>query len=456
MEDTVAIQDTTINQDTTPNSDRKPNPKRLGLVLRTWWDQESDNEDSDEEDEDDEMRQFKKVPEGHALVSFLDGSPLHFRKEETLVCVDRAMCHGDIVRLKDQPSTEQSGTVIRARMMVDLKHVITGEHLLNVDASLLQYMHDVEEPVCNGSLKNFERGVWLNGEFSRKNKTGIILQNKTEQLRVNWSLYHSLKTAADDQSMDPPDEIVDFSMVQVLPSHFEFASYQIGDRVVFRDPANYDRFPPFQWNVSLPGLDADCRRCMTIVGTRTFVDIEWQDGTVTNDVPSINTVPCLHLDDQDLWPTDYVVLKKEEEDGEKPKDERVGVVLSVQSKERLSKVRWFDDGMDKLEEPVEEYSLYEVTTHPDMQFRIGQKVVLSYTNEHDKPSDTDSWFGEVLGIEKDGMVHVKFCQTGKEGPFTPKRLVVVDQDEDGPYAGDDEEEEDSEWEDMDEGEEGWA
>ena len=37
-------------------------------------------------------------------------------------------------------------------MMVDLKHVITGEHLLDVDASLLQYMHDVEEVGEGSSL----------------------------------------------------------------------------------------------------------------------------------------------------------------------------------------------------------------------------------------------------------------------------------------------------------------
>ncbi|KAJ3044974.1 hypothetical protein HDV00_012393, partial [Rhizophlyctis rosea] len=36
-------------------------PSQIGLVIRTWWDQDEFEESDSDEDEDDELKEFKKV-----------------------------------------------------------------------------------------------------------------------------------------------------------------------------------------------------------------------------------------------------------------------------------------------------------------------------------------------------------------------------------------------------------
>ena len=48
------------------------------------------------------------------------------------------------------------------------------------------------------------------------------------------------------------------------------------------------------------------RPCATIVGTRTFVDVTWQDGSKTRRVPAKDLVPLLHLGEHDFWPDQFI------------------------------------------------------------------------------------------------------------------------------------------------------
>jgi hypothetical protein len=85
----------------------------------------------------------------------------------------------------------------------------------------------------------------------------------------------------------------------------------------------------------------------TIVRTRSFADVEWQDGTVTKDIPSVDLLPCIHLDDNEVWPSDYVTLKKEDQNT--VSNDLIGLVLSVNARERTAKVRWFDQSLEHLD-----------------------------------------------------------------------------------------------------------
>lgn len=127
-----------------------------------------------------------------------------------------------------------------------------------------------------------------------------------------------------------------------------------------------------------------------------MVTVLWQDLTVSTDVASIDLVPYLNMDDQDVWPTDYVLLKPGEvlmdEPGgvnfDRKKSDMLGIVQSANAKERTALVKWFSEERDDgLEQEAEECSLYEIMSHPDLKFRMGDTVVVSREREQNPSSD---------------------------------------------------------------------
>ncbi|KAF9974859.1 hypothetical protein BGZ65_008534, partial [Modicella reniformis] len=102
------------------------------------------------------------------------------------------------------------------------------------------------------------------------------------------------------------------------------------------------------------------------------------------------------MDDQDVWPSDYVLLKPGEvlmdQPGgvnfDKKKSDMLGIVQSVNAKERTTNVKWFSEERDQgLEQEAEEFSLYEIMSHPDLKFRMGDLVVISREREQSPSSD---------------------------------------------------------------------
>jgi len=124
--------------------------------------------------------------------------------------------------------------------------------------------------------------------------------------------------------------------------------------------------------------------------------VQWQDLSTSEDIVSTDLVPYLNMDDQDVWPTDYVLLKAGEvlmdEPGgvgfDRKKSDMLGIVQSVNAKERTTQVKWFSEERDQgLEAEAEEFSLYEIMSHPDLKFRMGDKVVVSREREQAPSSD---------------------------------------------------------------------
>lgn len=124
--------------------------------------------------------------------------------------------------------------------------------------------------------------------------------------------------------------------------------------------------------------------------------MQWQDLSITENEVSINLVPYLNMDDQDVWPSDYVLLKPGEvlmdQPGgfnfDKKKSDMLGIIQSVNAKERTTFVKWFSEERDQgLEHQAEEFSLYEIMSHPDLKFRMGDLVVISREREQSPSSD---------------------------------------------------------------------
>eukprot|EP01018_Ginkgo_biloba_P018614 Gb_29475 [translate_table: standard] len=116
-----------------------------------------------------------------------------------------------------------------------------------------------------------------------------------------------------------------------------------------------------------------------VVNTQTKVDVVWQDGTRASGVDSRTLIPVDNLGDHDFYPEQYVLEKGSEEDGVVSEARRVGVVKSVDSKQRTARVRWLkpvarpEDAREFDEEEV--VSVYELAEHPDYNYCIGDIVI---------------------------------------------------------------------------------
>ena len=61
-------------------------------------------------------------------------------------------------------------------------------------------------------------------------------------------------------------------------------------------------------NAAIPAL----RPAATVVGTRTYVDVLWQDGSTTRRIAARDLVPQLHLGEHDFWPGQFVTRRADD------------------------------------------------------------------------------------------------------------------------------------------------
>ena len=149
-----------------------------------------------------------------------------------------------------------------------------------------------------------------------------------------------------------------------------------------------------------------------VVGTRSAVDVWWQDGSVEEGVPAPDLLPVPILDDHDFWPNDLIQARPlvgaevEEEDeaggeiglqrGKKQRrtprpPHRAGVVATCDPAARTAVVRWFPvpgtspSGPASLSEAdadavaagweEETVPVYAIRPHADWAFAVGDVVV---------------------------------------------------------------------------------
>lgn len=121
-------------------------------------------------------------------------------------------------------------------------------------------------------------------------------------------------------------------------------------------------------------------KALLIVNTRTTVDVAWQDGTIQPGLHSTSLIPIDNPGDHEFVAEQYVVEKISDGDGEDNcQIRRVGVVKSVNAKERTACVRWLKPVV-RAEDPKEFdreeiVSVYELEGHPDYDYCYGDVVV---------------------------------------------------------------------------------
>ncbi|KAF9618492.1 hypothetical protein IFM89_001893 [Coptis chinensis] len=125
--------------------------------------------------------------------------------------------------------------------------------------------------------------------------------------------------------------------------------------------------------------DENFERALLIINTRTTVNVVWQDGKRQLGLVSTTLIPIENPGDQEFVAEQYVVEKSTEDDDDTRAVRRVGVVKSVNAKERTACVRWLKQ-VSRPEDPrefdkEEVVSVYELERHPDYDYCFGDVVV---------------------------------------------------------------------------------
>ncbi|GAB4853148.1 Probable ubiquitin-conjugating enzyme E2 23 [Ancistrocladus abbreviatus] len=120
-------------------------------------------------------------------------------------------------------------------------------------------------------------------------------------------------------------------------------------------------------------------KALLIVNTRTRVDVAWQDGTTEQGVNSTCLIPIQSPGHHDFVAEQYVVEKGADDTDNSSEIRRVGVVKSLNAKEKTACVRWLKP-VARPEDPrefdkEELVSVYELEGHPHYDYCYGDVVV---------------------------------------------------------------------------------
>lgn len=188
-----------------------------------------------------------------------------------------------------------------------------------------------------------------------------------------------------------------------------------------------------------------------VVSTRTTVDIIWQDGTRSCGVNSCLVIPKGHFGEHEFWPEQYVVERGSDGEGVETESRRVGVVQSVDSRQRTARVRWLKPRSFRgpIEwEGEEVVSVYELFEHSEYSYSLGDLVIRQNPDTYDesasgfkgvckKPGKSGvstvdlrglSWVGCIIGLEG-GELEVAWVN-GSVSKVKPREVAIFSRDDD--------------------------
>ena len=249
---------------------------------------------------------------------------------------------------------------------------------------------------------NLRCGRWKFGAYDPTvSPRGIVVDVRNVQLEVRW-----LSAIASQQDPPPqPSPLLDTEELetgeiivydrsklpkQPVASTLANASYSpdtgFGHKVRFRDPTGaavkygpasegatsksvpiFDRIP----RAATQGFDMNV---LQVVATTTKVTVRWQDCSISEE-DSTQVFPYLNPDENDVWPGEKVSFIPDEEKLGKEvpiiRLHKVGVVQSVDARERIACVRWFE-GTDIDIDEEEKASKYSASKYGELRDEIAE------------------------------------------------------------------------------------
>lgn len=308
---------------------------------------------------------------------------------------------------------------------------------------------------------NLRCGRWKAGAYDPNiTPRGIVVDVRILQIEVRWlcsttSVAPPLppSTLLGVEELESGEIVVyDQSKLpkQPVASILANASYSpdtgFGHNVRFKDPTGaavkygphsegathtssmpiFDHIPP----AATQGFDMNVLR---IVATSTKVTICWQDCSATEE-DSTQLFPYSNPDENDVWPGDKVSFLPDEEklgdDVPIIRLHKVGVVQSVDARERIARVRWFEgteidideeekasqysaSKYGKLRDEIAEVPLYDIAAHEALAMNRGDLVLVAPELQALSPAHVDGGedLGPLLPVDLDGDVDMLFAHS---------------------------------------------
>ncbi|PIN02869.1 Ubiquitin-conjugating enzyme [Handroanthus impetiginosus] len=335
------------------------------------------------------------------------------------------------------------------------------------ESSCVPLNRGISKPDCNASAKDEPESTETGDESDAEEGT---LEESTENsnLMDNDTQASLSKTGETSDNSASAERLCDSSVPaskEVVHETWPLHRKKIRKVVVRKDKKARKKVENFE-------------RALLIINTKTKADVAWQDGKITRGLDSASLIPIDSPGDHEFVAEQYVVEKAADSD-DAVETRRVGVVKSVNAKDRTACVRWLKP-VARAEDPrefdkEEVVSVYELEGHPDYDYCYGDVVVrlspislpakmdsfvhsienmkLNSLDEakdedrnlhgknnvgnapaHDLPAEFSdlSWVGNITGL-KDGDIEVTWAD-GMTSTVGPQAIYVVGRDDDESMA----------------------
>jgi ubiquitin-conjugating enzyme E2 O len=288
--------------------------------------------------------------------------------------------------------------------------------------------------------KNLRRGSWISGNLSIDSPAeGYIVATPPVDVHVDWLCSNIFSVGL--PFIGPTSEVIRASTLHGHATTYDSgkipasssqqeqikmrSAFTVGDRVRFRDPAGAAvKYPQFDRIPKEQTFDYDLN-VFKVVSVKSEAVVQWQDLNITTE-PSTSLHKFLGLENE-VWPGELVTLKDEIQTIANPNrnaheplaytftptrnqsillPKKVGIVQTVNSRERIASVRWYKEPriellheghvlspssvLGELGDEITDVSMYELTTHPGLVKSRGEMVLLVPEKVHQShiPSDT--------------------------------------------------------------------
>ncbi|KAK9150120.1 hypothetical protein Syun_008429 [Stephania yunnanensis] len=236
----------------------------------------------------------------------------------------------------------------------------------------------------------FKSVRWLCGAWNEHRNEGSVCHVEAGLVYVEWV---SSAMVGDVPGVPAPPHWQEFKNLTLL-SCFAHADWQLGDwcilsagsQMVARDcifagasKESVNRRSKLERELGKRNHNSNYEEICVIVKKRITVNVLWQDGTCSVGLGSAFLLLVNIVGDHEFWPEQFVLEKGTNPDTHVAGSQRLGIVKSVDAKERTVKLKWKVSEEDETNNSVniqndEIMSAYELIEHPSFSFCLGDIV----------------------------------------------------------------------------------
>eukprot|EP01091_Cochliopodium_minus_P021003 TRINITY_DN940_c0_g1_i2.p1 TRINITY_DN940_c0_g1~~TRINITY_DN940_c0_g1_i2.p1 ORF type:complete len:1041 (+),score=370.45 TRINITY_DN940_c0_g1_i2:396-3125(+) len=297
---------------------------------------------------------------------------------------------------------------------------------------------------CPGDVVRANKAVlkeaqWISGKNNNKRGMATVVEVKPTMVFVDWFTNGSW----DDKDEFPPGECGPKDITVIDP--FEKFNWGIGDVTYLRkgliegkdldqvQKSEFEGTPMATLKAKNNNKGASIKTFITnstgkVNSLCTFINVLWQDGTVSEKISSTSVYPVYETSEKDFFPNEYVNSIDTND---------FGVVQRVNVKDSTCDIKWHPE---RVETGV---SLFSIREHAFNQFRLAS-CVIKLPGQDKTPKN---WVGFIIGASE-FKVQIKWNsgEITDEDPNTLMILPMTDDDDDElmdgeGFEGEDEDEE---------------